>query len=139
VTRVVEVDVPLLRKAVVWAEGEARLPEIDREWMQARYLAKPPEVAAVLLLDAVRDGPVEFAELEQLIPHCGTTCCIAGYVAQLIDSRYAVVDTVNDVFIPEFAQRALGITEEESEMLFDGSNSIADVRRIAEMIAGEPL
>ena len=36
-----EVNIPLLRKAVEWAEAEATKPEIDREWDQSNWVNAP--------------------------------------------------------------------------------------------------
>lgn len=119
-----EFNLPLLRKAVEWAESEARKPIEQSEWCQ--------EFFAVLGRRIGRD--------------CGTAYCIAGYVAE-------------QAGLPSFdssvtAMNLLGIELEDAwgnfdwdertghHGLFAASNSIEDVREIAEQIArkyGEEL
>lgn len=132
-----DVDVPLLRKAVEWAEAEAAKPAEECGWYQASYVMP------------VRHGdgsPVAFfGEDDSMILKseeingCGTAFCIAGWVywqatgAIVLDSlgRAPDVDT--------FARKALGITSAQASDLFSGCNSIDRVRSVAEEIAGERL
>ena len=135
-----EVNIPLLRKAVEWVEFQATLPEIDREWYQARYIA-PPEIMALNLIQVTTEttSPEYRQQLATLAHHCGTAYCVAGYVGQLASDDYKYTDQVGDLHVSEFARRELGITQEESQRLFAGENNAAAVRRIAESIAGEAL
>jgi hypothetical protein len=112
-----EVNIPLLRKAVEWAEAEAAKPRAECQWYQ-RFWVTPAVCVG-------RD--------------CGTCFCIAGYVGQALDARYADGDWVDDVHVSEFACEALGLDGGAMELLFCGVNTIKDVRRIAEEIAGERL
>lgn len=107
------VNVPLLRKAVEWAEVEAEKPPYLRGWYQGEY--------AVPAVDVGRS------------PTCGTCYCIAGYVA-LMETGLDCGANSHDV-----AEAALGLTSEQSGDLFAGGNDIDDVRRIADAIAGERL
>lgn len=117
-----EVNIPLLRKAVEWAEAEAAKPKSQSLWHQGAW----SETAG-----------------------CGTAYCIAGYVAQVVDARYEQSQNVEGVHVSNFAAEALGIGGQVDSCgqenctctvdLFSASNTIADVRRIAEDIAGERL
>jgi hypothetical protein len=134
------VNIPLLRKAVEWVEFQASLPEIDREWYQARYIA-PPDIMAMSLIEVSSDTTSrEYRQqLSALTNHCGTAYCVAGYVGQLASDDYKHTDQAGDVHVAEFARQELGLTNEESQRLFAGENDAAAVRRIAESIAGEAL
>ncbi len=111
------VNIPLLRKAVEWAEAEAEKPPALCEWEQTVYVLPP-----------------ERFELYGRSPECGTCYCIAGYIAAQADGPVVDEDTAGNR-----AQELLGISDFQSDLLFDGCNNIEDVRRIAEQIAGEPL
>src|SRR5690349_13472990 len=130
------VNIPLLRKAVEWAEGKAAKPPELCEWEQQRYVVYPTEAEA-------RENGIygETTITRGRSPECGTCFCIAGWVAyQAAGNRdYA------DAF--DIASTALGLDDLDAEIdgipphvaLFSASNTIADVRRIAEEIAGERL
>lgn len=113
------VDVPLLRKAVEWAEAEARLG-VESGWQQWSVAHRTSQT------------------------HCGTAFCIAGW-ALYAGAGMTVEDIRNDPDALERASELLGIPSwNEScrtgeDHLFDGSNELADVRRLAEQYAGEAL
>lgn len=110
-----EVNIPLLRKAVEWAEAEAAKPLPESQWYQGAFRQEKA---------------------------CGTAYCIAGYVAQMQDPRYAKDVWAGGKFVGETAAEALGIKSSmgtEPGHLFYSGNTIEDVRRIAEDIAGERL
>ena len=141
-----EVNIPLLRKAVEWAEVEAQKPEIDCLWDQSDYITSPTIRAWRMTSQyvALDQGPLaRRAERERLTkavaPHCGTAYCIAGWVGQLLDPRYEKADDVKGMCVSEFAADALGLNPDQADELFEGSNTIGDVRRIAERIAGGAL
>jgi hypothetical protein len=105
------VDIPLLRKAVEWAEVEAAKPTEQCQWYQGAYDVPAYEVNR----------------------KCGTCYCIAGWVCLVADGE-----------VPEFgigprAAELLGIPDEHNYEggLFWDTNTIEDVRRIAEGIAAE--
>lgn len=105
-------NIPLLRKAVEWAEAEAAKPAADRQWYQEDY-----------------ETPAEIIGRS-----CGTCFCIAGWVCHTIDGE------VSDQ--PGYrAADLLGIDPDKHHGtetgLFWDYNSIQDVRRIAEDIASE--
>lgn len=139
-----QVNIPLLRKAVEWAEAEAAKPDpASREWFQGSWVTYGRALAEDLVEDAYGEGKVDEdsmgAMVEALAPHCGTAYCIAGYIGQSLDERYKTTDLVDGVHVSTFAEQALGAPHREVVRLFDGGNTIKDVRRIAEDIAGERL
>lgn len=116
-----EFNLPLLRKAVEWAESEDRKPKPESEWFQT-FFAMPG-----VMID--RD--------------CETAYCIAGYVAKSAGREANEFEDWDDI-----AMELLGIDwtdaweREKGGGLFAASNTIEDVRRIAENIAhkyGEEL
>lgn len=146
-------NVPLLRKAVEWVEHEAAKPEIDREWYQGTYVATPRQHARALAWWAVADD-AELPEVDEMAarlePHCGTAYCVAGYVAQLVDERFAGksyifapddpdADDDGDLHCSALAARELGLSMDQAYDLFYAGNTAADVRRHAEGFAGEAL
>lgn len=118
------VNIPLLRKAVEWAEAEAAKPPELCEWDQGAYRWVNPWMYGMKSRE------------------CGTCYCIAGYVTSLVNEDFANGGAVPDP--AEIAADALGIerfngTADAGAHLFSDDNSIEDVRRIAEQIAGESL
>lgn len=116
-----ELNVPLLRKAVEWAEAEAARPEAECEWYQDTYLADGATIGR----------------------NCKTAYCIAGYVHSVIHGHEETLrkwENDEDLdSIPDEAQKLLGLTRDEAWgdglALFKIGNSIEDVRRIATEIA----
>lgn len=119
-------DIPLLRKAVEWAEAENAKPLAECRWFQELYRVKGDSIA--------RD--------------CGTAYCIAGYVAEISGCQWH--PELFEFLLPEDgewappsgtvgvhsrARRLLGLAHEEAHDLFESGNTIEDVRRIAEQIA----
>lgn len=125
------VNIPLLRKAVEWAEASAAAG--DGEWYQGSWMNHNPVVAHNL---GLRIWETKFREA---LETCGTAYCIAGYIGQLVDPRYEKTTWVGNTHVSIAAEEALGITHEQADRLFSGGNTIEDVRRIAEEIAGGPL
>ncbi len=132
-------NVPYLRKLVEWVETEAKRTEA-REWYQATWLAPGNEAR------------IDFG---QEIDFCDTACCVAGKVALLEGWKpetYSNRDMSNN---PGFtgnvikggvtkhashvARDALGLTNDQSDRLFEAVNTAEDIRAIAEEIAGERL
>lgn len=133
------VNIPLLRKAVEWAEAEAAKPEIDRQWDQTQWFLSSDD-RAFNLLYTVPLTDIERDQVEAVLAaHCGTSHCIAGYVGALLDERFATTNWIVGVHVKKFARDALGLNHEQADRLFNFDNSIADVRRIAEELAGERL
>ena len=124
-------NLPLLRKAVEWAEAEAAKPLTESAWDQSVYR-------------------MSGSELDRT---CGTAFCIAGYVAEITGAQWAgagqsswlVADDDDPpehvspmyglVFIEHRVSRLLGVTEREGEYLFDPDRTIDDLRIAAEEIA----
>jgi hypothetical protein len=84
---------------------------------------------------------------------CGTTGCFAGHYAisqgcvpaldsHFYDDKTSINDTA-DCFTPEgervyirsFAKEGLGLTEDEADALFEGDNTLSDLRLIIEAIS----
>lgn len=104
------INIPLLRKAVEWAEAEAALPVAQSAWFQ-------PGV--------VTPG-------EQIGRSCGTAYCIAGYIAMIETGEVRPgIEAVSIAF------DALGT--EDVGGLFWADNTIEQVREYAEALAGERL
>lgn len=114
-----QVNIPLLRKAVEWAEAEAAKPPELCEWYQAAYCLPQDIIRAV-----------------GRSPECGTCYCVAGYVATLVSPGWYQAD---ELAAPGIAMEALGLDPVGRLRLFAMGNTIEDVRRIAEEIAGERL
>ncbi len=130
------VNIPLIRKVVEWAEAEAAKPAIDCRWYQADWSINSWTQALRLVL-ANAGTPMlaaDFALATRIEPYCGTCYCIAGYVTHLAGDMDDLIG-VSDVI----ARNALGITDGQADILFNAFNTIGDVRRIAEDIAGERL
>jgi hypothetical protein len=116
-----EFNLPLLRKAVEWAESEARKPEAESEWFQGWFVSRGEHVSR----------------------SCETAYCIAGYAVYISDFNVEQVGSPD-----ESARELLGIDWDDAWNrglgfgLFAASNTIEDVRRIAGNIAkkyGEEL
>lgn len=118
-------DLPLLRKAVEWAEAEAKLPETDSQWYQGTWCSPGSAVERT----------------------CGTAYCIAGFV---VSTQYTFDQMwEGDVEISSTAMEMLGLNYEEgvggslgTAGLFAAYNDIDDIREIARRIAanhGEEL
>ena len=85
---------------------------------------------------------------------CGTAGCLAGWAVEL-SGRYELIferheetndpvlyvekvrdlDTGEEEFLETVAIRELGLTDDEGEYLFDGSNSMADILHLCSSIA----
>ncbi len=114
-----EPNIPLLRKAVEWAEAEAAKTDGTGQWDQHFWAYRRTD--------------------------CQTSYCIAGFVAMAaqpgataVESDSGDLDLVIDGEVESWADTAqslLAITRAERLDLFDGINTIADVRRAAEDIA----
>lgn len=131
-------NVPYLRKVVEWVEAEAKRTE-DREWYQATWLVPGKEAAT---------------DFSQQVDFCDTACCVAGKVALLEGwtpetyhdnisegSRFTsnVLKGGEKRHVGHVASDALGLTDSEADRLFMASNTVEDIRAIAEEIAGERL
>lgn len=122
-----EFNLPLLRKAVEWAESEARKPQADSEWYQDHFAVSGEAIGR----------------------SCGTAYCIAGWIAHQAGSHRIELDSIDGDGSAMVAQELLGITHEDAWCggfyeggLFAAGNSIEDVRLVAETIArryGEEL
>jgi hypothetical protein len=136
---VIKPDTEYLASLLAWAEdeNEKRKRGERSEWDQGNWITLPASFNG--LLD---DHPgVPLVSLP-----CGTACCIAGKVAldagglpALVGAgtsapHYAgsIVDMPDGtkVGVDTFAAERLGITVDQAEVLFSGSNDIEDLRLI---------
>lgn len=125
-----EVNVPLLRKAVEWAEAEAAKPPELCEWEQNWWSLSVQVREQRRYYD---DLTPEEQRAFNKAPTCGTCYCIAGYVAAQAGARVAGWG------MEDIATDLLGLDFDAARRLFYSHNTIEDVRRIAEEIAGERL
>ncbi len=118
-------DIPWLRKEVEWVEVEDAKPchAPDREWHQGSYRW------------SAKDRSEAYGH------PCGSTFCIAGHIAEGDGVKWNdSFDIAADwKFVSDYAQYRLNLDERQAARLFYGDNSAADIRRIAEEIAGERL
>lgn len=135
-----EVNIPLLRKAVEWAEAEAAKPDQRySNWLQDTFIYEPDKATAYFVVNPIRASD------------CGTCFCIAGFIANetlrpgetLTASGIETADG-RVVSYDHRAEEELGLPigqwfNTEERHLFDDNNSIEDVRRLAEELAGEKL
>lgn len=125
-----DVNIPLLRKAVEWAEAEDARGD-DSQWNQSTWMMWAETLPAAAV-----------TELK-----CGTACCIAGWVsvATLRPGEYILPGgeifnkSGNLTDCEDRATEQLGLTLDQASDLFDAENDIFAVRLIAEAIAGERL
>lgn len=128
-----EVNIPLLRKAVEWAEAEAAKPPELCEWFQGAYIYPSLADHAQFAWDGKPYGTGVNNTMIGRAQECGTCFCVAGKVA------YDALVNRDGRRAPGIAADVLGLSDEQADTLFYSDNSIADVRRIAESIAGERL
>lgn len=138
-----EVNVPLLRKAVEWAEAEAAKPRELCEWYQGSWRMDPAQAGGNFYDEDADEAYSKSTD-------CGTCFCIAGYAASItlqpgetLEDDTIRLDGQLQAFVYDRAAEVLGIQSGPMSNrhigLFNGSNSIEDVRRIAEELAGERL
>lgn len=128
-------NIPLLRKALEWAEEEAEKPFAESQWRQASWVVGPGRALV---------NPQGEYETK-----CGTAYCFAGWTAYATlgeheDLRLGgdILDKTTGKRVTHCEDRAieeLGITPAEADALFYADNSIKRLRKIAEAIAGERL
>ncbi|MGH3498422.1 MAG: hypothetical protein ACRDP1_13255 [Nocardioidaceae bacterium] len=124
-------DLPLLREALEWAEAEAAKPAGDRQWNQKYYRLTPDQ------------APL-FGHPK--VPACGTTYCLFGWVCYLAGEEWASpmngARLAGDGHVFDRAADLLGLDIDTANRLSHFTNTIDDLRRIAEEIAasvGETL
>lgn len=125
-----DVNIPLLRKAVEWAEAEAAKPKSECQWEQKYYVLPVPDETNLMgwyNAETVKQTRQALGRSDD----CGTCYCIAGYIAH-VSGREFTYATAEPIALEE-----LGLTNDHN--LFLASNSITTVREIAERIAGEKL
>lgn len=116
-------NIERLAEVVRWVEAEAERPEDERQWRQSEWIREA---------------------------WCGTQVCVAGKAALLagwkpvFDAGSNFATTVRrgpaESHVWDAAVEALGLMDDgDANALFSGGNDAADVRRIAEDLAGQPL
>lgn len=119
-------NLPLLRKAIEWAESEAIKPRAESEWYQSYFAIGG----------------------EQIGRTCNTAYCVAGWIADQDGGHEIAEFSIDGTSEARVAQDLLGIASDDAwgnfgeRGLFNASNTIEDVREIAERIArryGEEL
>lgn len=130
-------NIPLLRKGVEWVEEQEALPVMTRQWMQDMWVTSEEDRVACLTGET----------------GCGTAYCLAGWVAMQKYPELAEIDFAwvngkylrsSDVAAEELGLPGYGVAPEQYETsclhkLFSPHNTAADIRRIAEELAGEKL
>ena len=141
-------DIDRLREAVEWAEREHErdMQGKTSKWEQDHWIMAEVGNAIRVTADGERKRVLNIA--------CGSTGCIAGNVCAGERDTFIVDDwhdygrrvdaeevlprgSKEPVFISDRARDLLGIFDDEADRLFDGSNSISDVRDIATEIAAD--
>jgi hypothetical protein len=118
-----ELDVPLLRKAVEWVQTEAKRPVKESEWCQGEWRVFGRDMGRT----------------------CDTVYCVAGYVATVVGTKwvdypsrdgslYAGFFDSDDRSASVIARKALGLDADEARALFHGNNSAKRVLEIAREI-----
>ena len=122
-------NLPLLHEALAWVEEQdaARRAGLPSWWYQGRWY--------VYLEDAVEDQEVEDVRRWLHRDACGTAYCVAGWVA----ARDHAVEGVLPVGVAEVALVRLGLNPAEGERLFNGANTVEDVREAVRMIEAGDL
>lgn len=132
-----ELNLPLLRECVEWAEMEAKQGPWSH-WYQGCWAIPYEEVMSHR---GVTLGEGQTA--------CGTAYCIAGYAAYSqgmvtpdgtaldISIVSAKCPDLPYVAFQELGAHLLGLTQDEGDRLFRGTNTIEQVREIAEGICAD--
>lgn len=159
-------NIPLLRKAVEFAEASAARQLTYEQALGTEYegddelyfKSDPNELTWNQSNWSMLKSRVVDSTEQATLEHCGTAYCIAGFVASQ-EPGYTVElnstplnDNSGRFFVDlreyidgnpfshsQVAREALGLSVYDADALFSGSNSISEVRTIAEKIAGEVL
>lgn len=126
-------NLPLLRKIL------AQIDAVPESWVQSTWGLVWNSLTGDIIADQRRQSG-------QARATCGTAYCIAGHVAVLTGwepsgwsmgeaSSYWMDEDGRERRVSVIARDALGLTNEEAEMLFHGDNSRSEVQLLAEIIA----
>lgn len=127
---------PTLEGLLAWAEEEhaKKLAGQPSEWDQGHWAIHRP------------DGT-------PIAASCATACCIAGKTVAALGGRFlleedyglgyqiatdAELPTGERVDVEDYARVQLGLDYEQADALFDGDNTITDVRRIIGALLDDP-
>ena len=142
-----ECDVPMLRKALEWAEAEAAKERFDQRWRQGAWAQN-----LVATEETMKRVGGLYTKMEVT---CHTAFCFAGRVCDMAGDTF-IAETgpfrsaicVTDVIssdtgrvreISHRAQDLLGIKRSAANTLFAADNTIENVRILCDAIVGEPL
>lgn len=144
------VNVDLLRETIHWVEEEAAKPAPERKWYQASWRVRNLADMLGIFVDP-NDGTQKV--------NCGTACCVAGHAVTIAgavwlddetlladdgDDRWSLQehtwveeteDYVKGVDVSTRAERILGLTHDEARALFEGSNTVENIREVAGIVA----
>lgn len=151
-----QVNVPLLRKVYEWVVTQNELPELEREWVQVRWLSTKQDRLYQIWYDekleklgrgSAYPSFQVWKALNQDSYECGTAYCFAGYACLINDMLVKNHDdyrtsTTNGESISRNAIDLLGITDEEGERLFNANNTLEHITcYVSEILerAGERL
>ena len=133
----------LLRKGVEWVEEQDALPIVDRTWHQGSWWMSKRRREGYLR-EIARKGTCHVSE--QQVKDCGTAYCLFGYLADITGQEW---DEDSAGFlgsrlksgksVSTYIARLLDLDAEEAEELSRAHNTAADIREVAEQIAGERL
>jgi hypothetical protein len=112
-----------------------------------------------LVMETIEDNPEHWkqnswafaghsAVMDLNYPPCGTSGCAAGWATMLcgvklrsdfalLGDPYHLRRTIAGYSVASEAADLMGLTSQEADELFDGGNSLADLRRIASVIAAK--
>ena len=129
--------VPTLDDLLAWAEAEQLKKDKGQpsEWDQGHWAINVPAYNA-------------YWGVRKAVPavNCGTACCLAGKTVAFMGGKFlieadsdgtAVEAEMPDgttVFVEGFAEQVLGLTTAQADALFDGDNTIENVRFVIEQI-----
>lgn len=121
----------LLRKGVEWVEEQDALPFEQRSWHQACWWISPEHHAVMTGLKA---------------KDCGSAYCLFGYLANITGQEWDAATAgmlgarlKSGRTVESYVRDLLDLDDQEAEELSRAGNSAADIREVAERLAGERL
>lgn len=138
-------NLELLRQHIGWIEKAASAPDaVDLQWDQSLWVHSTDPDLFEPLLNEVTGRPTGYYRLDVKEGFCNTACCLAGSVAISEGQPQFTRDGADEDFtasfmetgepIESFARDQLGLTERESDVMFNGNNSVDDLIRLAEAV-----
>lgn len=134
-----EVNVPLLRKALEWAEAEAERPAAVREWDQSMWVSTSEDRELNIKKYSGVHGNLVALEQQRQEAGCGTCYCLAGYLVHVLDGQPLEAADNDQFSYYDAGAHVLGLSVVQAVRLFAPGNSIEGLRVLAEEFAGEKL